>query len=264
MRLKQRLSGLGHRARHPAALLRTLSDPFDPLTLFANRFGTDKGSSAHSGHGYAEVYHEILAPLRDKPVRLLEIGLLHRADKAWLQDPVQHAGAASGERAPSLAMWSAYFPRGEIFGFDFNDFSGVRVERCTIFRGDMGNRDDLARLVRETGGGFDVVVEDASHASHHQQIALAALFPALKPGGVYFIEDLHFQRPELEAPDAVKTVDLLRRAGQGLGFASPHIEAGEADYLAAHVDRIELYDSLERGTSRSRRRDALAALFKRE
>src|SRR5205085_9503130 len=237
MRLKQRLSGLGHRARHPAALLRTLSDPLDPLTLLANRFGTDKGSLAYSGHGYSEAYHEILAPLREQPVRLLEIGLLHRSDQGWLQDPVRYAGSASAARAPSLAMWSAYFPKGEIFGFDLNDFSGVRVERCTILRGDMGDRADLAHLVQETGCGFDVVVEDASHASHHQQIALAALFPAVKPGGVYFIEDLHFQRPELEAPDALKTAQLLRRAEQGLGFASAHIEAAEADCLAAHVER---------------------------
>jgi hypothetical protein len=57
----------------------------------------------------------------------------------------------------------------------------------------MGNRTDLVRLAAV--GPFDVIIDDASHASRHQQIALDVLFSFVKPGGLYIIEDLHWQPP---------------------------------------------------------------------
>ena len=37
---------------------------------------------------------------------------------------------------------------------------------------------------------FDVIIDDGSHRPDHQQIALGFLFPHLRSGGLYFIEDL--------------------------------------------------------------------------
>jgi hypothetical protein len=47
------------------------SDEIDPLTRLAIKHGTDKWGV----HFYAPVYHALFAPLRDKPIRLLEIGV---------------------------------------------------------------------------------------------------------------------------------------------------------------------------------------------
>ncbi len=47
-----------------------------------------------------------------------------------------------------------------------------------------------ARFVQKAGVEFDVIIDDGSHRPDHQQITLAALFPHLKPGGLYFVEDL--------------------------------------------------------------------------
>lgn len=261
MDLPGRFRALGYRLARPLRTLRELSDPVDDLTRLADRFGTDKGSAAFAGHGYTRIYADLLEPLRDRPVRLLEIGLLHPADSGWSAGAGGEA-AAVGRRAPSLAMWSAYFPRGEIYGFDREDFSAVAIERCRIFRGDMGSREDLHRLIEESGGRFDIVIDDASHASHHQQIALATLFPALRSGGFYVIEDLNYQPPGLEAEDAVRTVDLLRRVEAGGRFASPHLDAAECAFLDAQAASIELYDALDRRL-RLARRDALAVLRRR-
>jgi hypothetical protein len=63
-----------------------------------------------------------------------------------------------------------------------NDFSMVTLPNSTIFRGDMG--EDLGGMARTVATPFDIIVEDGSHASHHQQIALATLFPFVAAGGL--------------------------------------------------------------------------------
>jgi hypothetical protein len=203
----------------------------------------------------------LFEPLRRQPVRVLEIGLLHIAG-GWEEPDKRNQGAASAGSAPSLHMWLDYFPNGEIFGFDLNDFSRLRLPRCRIFQGDMGNRDDLARLLAESGGGFDIIVEDGSHASHHQQIALARLFPAVRPGGYYAIEDLGFQRPQLEVENAKLTVDVLREAECTGKFRSPFMGEAEARYLEEEVAQLALFDGLTPGRALEGR-DALAILRKR-
>jgi hypothetical protein len=154
-------------------------------------------------------------------------------------------------------VWHDYFPLAEIFGFDLNDFSAVRIPRCNIFRGDMGSRQDLARLVEQSGGAFDIIIDDASHASHHQQIALASLFPHLNPDGFYFIEDLHTQPTNMELPGP-KTRDWLRRAELTRDFSSPHLTLEEAATLNTLVASVALFDSL--AIKPTKGRDALAVL----
>ena len=97
----------------------------------------------------------------------------------------------STAKVPSLRVWRDYFPRAKLFGFDIDEFATVKIPNCTIVRGDSSSGED----VRGLGdlGPFDIVIEDASHASHHQQITLAALFPFMKSGGLFRIEDLHWQ-----------------------------------------------------------------------
>jgi len=48
----------------------------------------------------------------------------------------------------------------------------------------------LERFVSETGGHFDVIVEDGSHVPSHQLISFETLWPSVKPGGVYIVEDI--------------------------------------------------------------------------
>lgn len=258
--LRKRLRGLSARLANPKSLLKAISSPTDDLTFLANRYGSDKGDQILASHHYTRVYSQLFAGIRHKPLRLLEIGLLNVAETAWDKNPHLNRGTASGSRAPSLQMWSAYFPRATIFGFDVNDFSRVSVERCRIIRGDMGSRDDLHRLVVESGGSFDIVVDDASHASHHQQIALAVLFPHLNSGGLYVIEDLYWQPMDLEIAGP-KTRDVLRNAEITGSIDTPHISADDRKYLSEQISSIALFDSLT-GDAASHR-DALAVLTKR-
>jgi hypothetical protein len=244
-----------------SSLARRLDPSADLLTSLADRNGTDKGA-ARGGHQYTRVYGELFERLRNRPLRLLEIGLMGIGRGGWDDDSLRDSGRPRGRDAPSLRMWAQYFPNAEIFGFDFNDFSDVTVERCRIFQGDASKPADLLGALNSIGGNLDTIIDDASHSSDHQQIALATLFPALAPGGIYIIEDLFYQPADREPVAATKTVDVLRLAEVTGVFRSAHLADAAATYLKEHVERIALFDSLAPRRA-SRNRDGLGVLWKR-
>jgi hypothetical protein len=171
------------------------------LTELANKYQSDKGTAFGERHGYTHSYEQLFAPLRDARIRLLEIGL--RYDPYYAE--VNHT------TSPSLEMWLEYFSQAEILGFDIKDFSAMRRDRLTILRGDQGSPEDLQRLAAAIGS-LDVIIDDGSHASFHQQLTFAYLFRCVRPGGIYIVEDLHFQPPRLESalPLVPKTRDVFR------------------------------------------------------
>jgi hypothetical protein len=147
------------------------------LTEIANRLGTDKGTLEHIwGHGYTETYAKLFDPLVDKPVKMMEIGIC---------DP-RFPGA-------SLKMWEEYFGASlELIGYDINpqarDFANIFTH---IFIGDQNNPRDLILCLDIHGKGYDIIIDDGSHVGEHICNSFQNLFPSVKPGGYYIIEDLH-------------------------------------------------------------------------
>lgn len=149
----------------------------DDLSRLANRFASDKGTQVPMGLDGSEgprlfftpAYDFFLGHLRDKPIRLLEIGI----------------GAGS-----SLPVWSQYFPKAIVVAADINSYPPSKIDRVTTVRFDQTDRVALRKFVKKHGP-FDVIIDDGGHMMGQQQISLGALFPALKAGGLYFVEDLH-------------------------------------------------------------------------
>ncbi len=111
--------------------------------------------------------------------------------------------------SPSIQMWLEYFPRAQIFGFDVSDFSHMKSARFHFERGNSAVEEDLQRLAR-AAPYFDIIIDDASHASYHQQLAFRVLFPHLAPGGLYIIEDLHWQPAyEKSLPKVPRTAEFM-------------------------------------------------------
>jgi len=206
----------------------------EALNALAETHGTDKGFGVGLGHGYVRIYAPMLARLAGLPAKLLEIGL---------------AIARDGKSCPSLAMWSDFLPDAEIIGADIQDYSGFSHPRCRTRVIDQTDRDALLALAREEGP-FDAIIDDGAHLSDAQQTSFFALFPALKPGGLYFIEDLHFQPPE-EPADAIKTralfqawrngyrPDAIARLAGRHGFPRAHIAA-----CLAEIQGLQFFDSV--------------------
>lgn len=226
------------------------------LTALANRYGSDKGDTALCAHHYTRIYEALLGRSRQRPLRLLEIGLVHGATQQASRGVLGTVGC------PSLRMWADYLPGAHLFGFDIEDFRALAGERMTICQGDQGARDDLERLARECGGSFDVIIDDGSHASHHQQISLGVLFRHLAPGGLYFIEDLHYQPAELELVGITRTRDFLRGLRFGPTGARVALEQAELGDLVAQLRSIHFFDSRSRRWPLAMVEDALAVLVK--
>lgn len=61
--------------------------------------------------------------------------------------------------------------------------------RIRTIRGDQSDPDSLNRVLAEIGRP-DIVIDDGSHVSRHVLTRFRAVFPHLRPGGKYVIEDL--------------------------------------------------------------------------
>ncbi len=73
---------------------------------------------------------------------------------------------------------------------DIDDKTGLAAGNNTrIYQGDQSSTADLSRLCAAEGP-FDIVIDDGSHQSRHQLISFLHLFPYLKDGGLYVIEDV--------------------------------------------------------------------------
>lgn len=149
----------------------------DRLSELANKVGTDKGTAAFCSHSYTVIYNQLFEPLLENNVKMLEIGVA---------DP-RFPGA-------SAQMWRDYFPQLYFVGYDINPeakkFENV-ADYMYMFIGDQNNPDDLNKCIAEHGGEFDIILDDGSHYSEHILTSFEHLFPHLKPGGYYIVEDLH-------------------------------------------------------------------------
>lgn len=229
------------------------------LDCFSNKYKTDKGSMYYNAHAYASVYEHYLKSNKDQPIRLLELGILRHDIQARNLN-------GKYDEAPSLFMWREYFvhPDAEIIGCYIKDFSKVSLPSgCKIIRGDVSKPGDLLSLVESFDGGFDIIIDDASHASHHQQIALGILFPFLKKGDYYFIEDFCYQPPQFELQDVMKTKTILEMLSNGKHPRSQFITSKQLRYLARDIATIEFYDSFDRNFD-NLYSDSLAVIHKRQ
>ena len=196
-----------------------------------NRAGSDKGTEHRSGEGvphcYALHYDALFRGFRSESFAMLEIGL-DDASK-------QHGVPAD---APSVRVWREYFPNAAVHGYDINDFSFLDDERTQTFRGDQSSPEDLRRFLEQHGSReFRLVIDDGSHASSHQQISFAHLFPSVAGGGMYVIEDLDWQ-PFAETPTTLEMLDRFQREGE---IVSPFISPTVAGTLRDAIASVEIH-----------------------
>jgi hypothetical protein len=209
----------------------------DTLTQLANLYASDKGTQAPSNghHGprlhFTPVYSEFMEPIRNEKLSLLEIGV------------------GSG---PSLRMWYDYFKNSQIHAIDVVPQSQHNNERVSTHICDQSNKEQLLRTIREIGS-VDIIIDDGSHVVSHQQISLGVLFPYLKSGGQYWIEDLHtsdgsvWQGKTLYGYDmsfnaGEATVEVLESYQMSGTFASPFLTEEENAYLTSHIESCVVFD----------------------
>lgn len=182
----------------------------DSLDTLALKYGTDKSSRVH---WYTRHYETYLEPLRNEPIKLLEIGI--------------QSGA-------SLRMWKEYFPNAQIYGLDYYDCKPFEDDRIKVIQ---GNQRDLKTLEKVSQiAQFDVIIDDGSHKNADVLASFDYLFPRLAPGGMYVIEDFNLmywgKTHNVGAPvmvDRVKQlVDEVNSGGKsGIGDIKKDANDGE-------------------------------------
>lgn len=170
------------------------------LTDLADSYGSDKGSNKHR---YSELYQLLFLPYQKRKINFLEMGL-----QIGGPEHGKHADRQTTD-APSVRMWLEFFPKANIHGLDVSDFSWFEDPRFTFHRCDMDRRENIRAAIADDAR-FDIIIDDASHASHHQQNAYLELFSQVTSGGMYIIEDLRWQPDEMEKPGITKTAPLFQ------------------------------------------------------
>jgi hypothetical protein len=162
------------------------------LDVIANSAKTDKGTTEGNAHGYTRYYEFLFEQYRFAVFNALELGLLRGGPEA----------GGSPDRAtpsiPSIAMWLEYFPFARLYGVDISDFKSVQGPRFQFYRVDLGDRNAVLTLAKKLPR-MRFIVDDASHASFHQQLAFCAFFHCVEPGGYYVIEDCDWQPSLLQS-----------------------------------------------------------------
>ncbi|MGJ8482259.1 tetratricopeptide repeat protein [Sphingobium yanoikuyae] len=149
----------------------TSKDFADRFTELALQYDCDKVID----HDYARFYAEIFVPINADQPRLLEIGV------GGYADPL--AGGAS------LHMWHHLLPEWSIVAIDVTRKKLSWPDHVTFICADQSNPDHLDHIGKKYGP-FDVIIDDGSHVNKHVRASLWGLFPYLKEGGTYVIEDV--------------------------------------------------------------------------
>lgn len=167
-------------------------------------FGTDKAT-----HTYMPVYEKFLGPWSCNVESILEIGV------------------ANGN---SIRMWLKLLPNAHVFAIDYDPAAQFIHPRVTVFTAFQQNP-AIAKLFPPLS--LDVIVDDGGHFLELQRDSLQILWPCLKVGGLYFVEDILTD----EYPDEV---DRYRT---------------DPDCVHAEANRHDIYGNYERA-------DALVVLRK--
>jgi hypothetical protein len=200
------------------------------LNELFNKYGSDKGNIHGPKHKYAKFYESFLSDKREDIGLILEIGV------------------CGGK---SLKTWYDYFPNANIIGLDIDDKSIYNNERVFTFILDQSNEDQLKHFVNECiekKYKFDMILDDGSHHMFDQQITFGYLFPILKSGGIYILEDLHTSLADNRFPLYGKYLDIQEnRKNTTLyylmeSFNSVYLNQEQNIYLQQNIDTIDIHN----------------------
>jgi 8-demethyl-8-alpha-L-rhamnosyltetracenomycin-C 2'-O-methyltransferase len=145
------------------------------LTKISEKYDTSKRTELQCAH-YSRIYERYFSALRERPLTLLEIGVL---------------------RGESLKMWEEYFPNAEIYGVDIDISRAVnniihsehpRIKLTEFNQENIAHHRSLIHDIIKKP--LDIVIDDGSHKNAHQILSFREIFPYVSSGGIYVIEDL--------------------------------------------------------------------------
>lgn len=134
-------------------------------------YANEDGRLIHKWLHYFDIYDRHFAPFRGRKITVVEFGVFHGG---------------------SLEMWRDYFgPKARIVGVDIDERCAALAEPgIEVVIGDQADSDFLRALAVQIGP-VDIVIEDGGHQMNQQLTTFREMWPAIRDGGVYLVEDLH-------------------------------------------------------------------------
>ena len=190
-----------------------------------NYFENNTGKKITKWKHYFPVYEKHFGLIRNKPIKILEIGVLNGG---------------------SLEMWRYYFPEATIVGIDIDpNCKQHEQEGINIRVGDQTNEKFLQSLIDEFGD-FDLIIDDGSHHVNHVNKTFQFLFSKLANDGIYFIEDTHAaywssHGGNITAPESINNV-----AKEMIDSINADHTRGQKqpDYFTKNIRCMSVYDSI--------------------
>jgi len=153
------------------------------LFELVEKYGTDKTLS-----GYTHTYSDLFKPIKDQVTTVLEIGLgtLNPEIPSSFAGNVRHFDFY--KPGGSLRVWRDYFSKAQVYGIDIAKDCMFSEERIKTFLFDSSEKEYCDYYLDTLE--FDIIIDDGNHDPKYQVKTLRNLFPKLKEGGIYVIEDL--------------------------------------------------------------------------
>lgn len=214
-------------------------EEYRTLDRLAVEAGADKSSFYHN---YTEVYARYFAPLQEKPIKFLEIGI--------------HQGA-------SVKLWEEYFKNADLHFMDITlDRVCYTSSRSHYHLCDQENPAELQQFIKKSGGAFDIIIDDGGHKMNQQITSFATLFPVLKSGGIYVIEDLHTSYWDGWGHESGKhTIAFLKSLIDEVNFVGAHTT--KASHLNLSQDLLQRLTLYQKDIYSIHFYDSLAIIIKR-
>ena len=202
------------------------------------------GKLSDKWSAYYDVYDAIFSEYRHKPVSILEIG-------------IQNGGF--------LEILANYFKMAKaIVGCDVDERCGnIKFDdkRIKIVIGDIKDHKTITNIIN-LSNNYDIIIDDGSHTHEDIIKAFLLLFPYVKDGGVYIIEDLHASywksydggvfKPITAMNFFKRLLDVVNYEAWGVGIPRKevlkpflqHFNMDIDEFDLAHIRSIEFYNSL--------------------
>lgn len=162
------------------------------MSEIAEKFKADKRPEEHD---YCNTYERVVGHLRNKPCKILEVGV---------------------KRGAGMSMWLEAFPYAEIAGVDQNTRKcETRSPRLTLMDGDATRAETYEMAAKL--GPFDFVTEDSAHSYEASMACLNALPILVKPGGLMIIEDVQMGYSHAEFRSMERFVNEAAKQAHGGG-----------------------------------------------
>jgi hypothetical protein len=189
----------------------------DRLTELGLKYNTDKAFF----HLFTSFYNTYFEKYTEKPIRILELGIF---------------------KGGSLKMLGEYFKHSTIYGIDINHDSVNKYygDNIITYHCSQIDSDKLHTLFKNMK--FDIIIDDGSHVTSHQQKSLGMLFPFLHEDGIYVCEDLHTSYVHCYVDTSVSTLQVFENFKKTGVIQIEVIDSEQNKYLNKHIGEIIIYN----------------------